>query len=200
MSGIVRTDNLKATKVGRILSMVHESVEMENGFLVNKGDLKDDEREVYEVIRENRDINPVFLVAHPEWNYEEYKRTDNALEEFSIPAGMIFRAYELVPYDRYSVSLGLVDFDSSDEEDDIGKYVVQSDNYDGKHEVVTEEYLADIDAVFVGKIKAIETVGTTVPAGASITRNTPVSADVGRENDMVVIEVMRNAPLPHMGS
>lgn len=181
--GIVRLDKVRSVYNGHIESMINESDDMENGMITHLGDLKSDEREIYEVKKPSSsepntiDEEPVLLVAAPEVRYEEFSRADAALEKFYIEEGTPFRAYHLERGDIFSVSANMVDGEVGS--GDIGDYVVPQDD-----SFKLNKSASIGDAKFAGEILDIEKIGVEIPVGDE--------GDVGRINELIVIRVVQN--------
>lgn len=183
-NGVVRTDKLRATKVGHLESLKYEDGKLENGMICFGGDYEEDNREVRNVVKPNSsdlDTEPAILIASPELNYDEYKRTDNALEKFYIPEGEIARGYHLEKGDIFSVSDNMIDAVGDDPE--VDNYVTaQDDSFKIKER--EDGYFDMDDYKFVGKIIAKDSMGTTTYIGSN--------GEKGRNYDLYKIQVIKN--------
>lgn len=107
---VVRTDKMAGTDVRSFLASVKylgvdgkTETEIDNGNIVELGDLISGEREVYaaKAPTESFDMGTMGLVANPEVMYEEGKRD---LADYYNEAGKIIRVYKLYPGDIFSVT------------------------------------------------------------------------------------------------
>ena len=182
--GIARLDKVRSVYTGHIESVVNNDEVLQNGMVCMVGDLVTDERELRTAVKPitaKLSTDPLVLVAAPEVRYEEYLKSDNALELFATPAGTPARAYHLEKGDIFSVTEDMVDAIEYDAPE-VGKYVVaQNDSFKLKE---VEDYT---DEVFVGKVIQLETIGTTTYVGS-----VAGGPQIGRTNNLVVIEVLKN--------
>lgn len=176
--GVVRTDNLKATQVGRIYSTVVEDEVLENGMVGKVGEIIDDSNRELRKLEIAKKADPIALVAHPELRYEDASMVDRALEKFSIPAGKPARTYQLVDGDIFSTTLiePLTDFESIE----VGNKVV----VDEATMVLKEVETAPAGHAFIGEIIQKEQIGTVTAVGQP--------GSISRILDFVVIEVKQN--------
>ena len=170
---IVRLDKVKSVYGGHLYSVIDENNDLENGFVAKLDGLKDGERELYNIDHPGTD-DPLVLIANPEVNYEECRATDKALGNFYIPEGTPARAYEMHRTDIISISE-----EGIEGEVEKGKYVIGQDN----------SYKLEIadsvdDETFVGKIKDVETIGTSTVTG--------MAGHVSNVTKFAVIEVVKN--------
>lgn len=114
--GIVRTDNMKATKNGNIVSGKFYDGETEavvqNGMLVKVDGLVDAsaDREIYKVVEpENVTDLDIGVVATPELIYDEQLSSTGALKNFENKAGDPVTVLMLAPGDILSVSDECID-------------------------------------------------------------------------------------------
>lgn len=179
MAGIVRLDKIHSVKAGHLFDVVADE-ELQNGFIGVLGDLaSDDDRELRKLEKPQRlEEGQYVLVASPEINHDQYKKTDDALEKFVIPAGTATRVYTLVEGDIYSVSSDLVK-PRTGKTCTVGKYVtpiVDAYTYEEKDDAGTSKLAL--------KIEAIEKIGRGVVIGEA--------GSVGRATEFVVMKVVRN--------
>lgn len=102
MASQVRLDKCQAVYAGNIESVVH-TAELQNGMVINLGDLKAGERELREVAvpaTATLGSEEVLLVYSPEVMYDERK----TLADFTIPAGTPARAYHLTVGDIFTIT------------------------------------------------------------------------------------------------
>jgi len=81
-------------------------VELENGMLIEMGDIVDEKNQIYEAVAPTG-ANPVFVVGDPAWSYDNSSVINMNEDEYFIPAGKTFRAYPLVKAprkDRFTVA------------------------------------------------------------------------------------------------
>lgn len=179
MAGIVRLDKIHSVKVGHLFDVVADE-ELQNGFIGVLGDLaSDDDRELRKLEKPQRlEEGQYVLVASPEINYDQYKKTDDALEKFVIPAGTAARAYTLVEGDIYSVSSDLVKPASGSKcvKGNFVTPIVNAYTYEEKADAGTSKLAL--------KIEAIEKIGRGVVIGEA--------GSVGRATEFVVMKVVRN--------
>lgn len=108
--GIVRTDNVQATKSGNIKSARYyaatNATEIENGnIVVLAGLLSTANREIFKAIAPNNiSAKNVYLVATPELIYSEELKSDGALGNFTNAAGENITLIGLEAGDIFSVS------------------------------------------------------------------------------------------------
>lgn len=177
MAGIIRLDKVQAVYNGNIVSVKNATEVMENGMIVKVGALEKDEREIHKAEKPQK-ADQVAILAAPEIVYDETRRTNQALENFVIEAGVAAPAYVLASGDIVSVSKDMV-------EALAGKVVVGNkvvaDNSNKMKEIA--EALAE--HAFVGEILGTETVGgTMVVTSAGVLK---------RSTEYVVIKVIKNA-------
>lgn len=185
--GILRLDRVVSAKVGSIESMVHDDV-LQNGMIAMVGGLVEGEREIREVIVPTSvklEQEPVVLIGAPEVRYEEYTRTDNALEKFATPAGEPARSYWLKQADIYSVSENMVTPLDGDAGPQVGNFVVAQDGSLIVAEIETPTYS---DYAFLGRIIDLESIGTSHVVGGDASGQIVMS----RIMNLVVIEVYKN--------
>ena len=141
--GVVHTSNIS----GRCYSFVH-TADIENGYLVSKGELATGEREIYQAGFET--TAPAFLVANPAWNYED---------AYINVANKAFRVYELNKYDRFKVSAVAVDGSDIAVGDAVGMSA-------------TGKITKDATSTFKGKVIAIDNYGFGYAVGSAGTIDT----------------------------
>ena len=91
---------------GQNLSFISD-VDMENGWLVHKGELVDTEREIYRAVIPTAGTlanEPVYVVGNPAWNYDTSSLINQNECNYFIPAGKVFRVYTLAPNDKFGVA------------------------------------------------------------------------------------------------
>lgn len=150
--GVVHTSNIS----GRCYSFVH-TADIENGYLVSKGELATGEREIYQAGFET--TAPAFLVANPAWNYDDATYAKKQEDAYINVANKAFRVYELNKYDRFKVSA--VSVDGSDIA--VGDAVGMS---------ATGKITKDATSTFKGKVIAIDNYGFGYAVGSAGTIDT----------------------------
>lgn len=178
MTKVVRLDNLQAVYGGAHIHSAQSSEVIENGNVGVVGNLLTGEREVRSFDKPaDLATAKASLVAEDEIMYDQARKSQNNLKNFSIKAGKAFRAYDLAEGDIFSVSKDAVDALGADVV--VGNKVVLQ---------VGSHNLAEVDSVtterFVGRIEAIEQIGTTTVVGAD--------GLIGGVIDLVVIRVEKN--------
>ncbi|MCY8513831.1 hypothetical protein [Bacillus atrophaeus] len=180
MSGVIRLDNLAAVYGGAHIHSVKAKLNVENGHVGVVGTPYEGEREL-RLFKRATDPSKekAALVAQDEIMYDQTRRSQNNLKNFKIEAGQIFRVYDLVEGDIFSVSPDLID--ALGDNVIIGnKVILQANSF--KYKEVAE---ADVtDQRFVGRIEAIEKVGAQTVIGKP--------GYVGGFLDLVVIRVEQN--------
>ena len=107
--GVVRTDNMKATKDGSIKSgrFYDETspAAIENGNIVKLDSLIDGERELWKVVAPSAiNASNLYLVATPEIIYDESLKSKGALKEFRNEAGENITLLQLQVGDVFAIS------------------------------------------------------------------------------------------------
>ena len=119
-------------------------------------------------------------VANPEWDYDETRRTNQALYNYINEADRPFRGYDLIARDVYAVSKEGINYGSADAPE-IGKYVIVEA---GKTTVKMVEKADTTGQGFVGKI-----IGT---AKRGLGWKTEGGKHYGRPYIVYFIEILRN--------
>ena len=158
---------------------------MENGHIGYVGDLATDVEglETHEFLAPTADLigkDRVVLVANPEWDYDETRRTNQALYNYINEADRPFRGYDLIAHDVYAVSKEGINFGSADAPE-VGKYVIAEA---GKTTVKMVEKADTTGQGFVGKI-----IGT---AKRGLGWKTEGGKQYGRPYIIYFIEILRN--------
>lgn len=160
MANIVRLDKIQASYNGNIESVRH-SADMDNGSIINLGDLIANETELRAVsvpATATLGTAEVLLVASPEVNYEVGK----GLKDFTNKANKPARAYHLVPGDIFTVTYGAITCLANDVPVK-GNYVTSAN---------TSIKLTEANALgnnrFYGKIIELTTLGYDGTAAATI--------------------------------
>jgi hypothetical protein len=128
--GIVRTDNLKATKTGALKSgryyVSTTPTAIENGNLVKLDSLISGQREVWKVVAPGAiTATNLYVVATPELIYDE--TTQKKLSEFRNEAGKNITLMSLEVGDELSVSDACITpIDDTDDVPAVGSYVIPS--------------------------------------------------------------------------
>jgi hypothetical protein len=178
MAQVVRLDNLQAVYGGAHIHSAQASETIQNGHVGVVGNLLAGEREVRAFDKPaDLAVAKASLVAEDEIMYDQTRRSQNNLKNFEIEAGKAFRAYDLAENDVFSVSKDAIDALAADVV--VGNKVVLQ---------AASHKLAEASAVtterFVGRIEAVEQIGTTTVTGAP--------GVIGGVIDLVVIRVEKN--------
>lgn len=177
--GSVRLDKVKSVYVGNIHSVVYEDGILENGMVVEVGDLKDGERELHEVVLPTEG-SPIALIAMSEVNYDESHPNMKSIQSFYIPEGLAARAYELQREDIFSITKEVFVPLSTMVGGVKGNFVVA----DGlKLKEIAEDDLTG-DEVFLGEIIGKEKIGTPTLVGSA--------GVISRVIEFIVIRVRKN--------
>lgn len=176
--GVVRLDDVRAVYNGKIYSVAYDADILENGMIGVVGDLVEGEREIRKFVKPSGTTEPVAIVAHSEINYNEDRISNNALENFFIPAGQPARAYNLERADIVSVSKDMVTpLETSIE---IGaKVTTAADSM-----LMTEVASPTGDEAFLGKVIDKEKIGTATVVGQA--------GAISRVVEFIVVEVEKN--------
>lgn len=182
---VVETSKIAAVRGGGHLYSLIADVDVENGHIGYVGDLADDVEglETHEFLTPTADLigkDRVVLVANPEWDYDETRRTNQALYNYINEADRPFRAYDLIAHDVYAVSKEGINYGSGDAPV-VGKYVIAEA---GKTTVKMVEKADTTGQGFVGKI-----IGT---AKRGLGWKTEGGKQYGRPYIIYFIEILRN--------
>jgi len=170
------------------MTLIHSlisDVDVENGHIGYVGDLTEDVEglETHEFMAPSADLinkERVVLVANPEWNYDETRRTNQALYNYINEADTPFRSYDLIVHDVYAVTKEGINYGSA-EAPEVGKYVIAEA---GKTTVKMVEKAETSGQGFVGKITGV--------AKRGIGWQTEGGKQYGRPYIVYFIEVLRN--------
>jgi len=130
--GVIRTDLVKATKSGNILSGRFyngsgAAAAIENGNLVKLDSLIDGERDLWKVVAPGgTTASDLYVVATPEIIYDESLKSNGALNQFRNEAGTNITLVPLEVGDIISVSDACINILSSATEPSVGSYVTPS--------------------------------------------------------------------------
>lgn len=184
---VVETTNMYGSKC---LSF-QATADVENGFLVAKGDLVTGEKEIYKAeIPTTSD--EVYLVANPAWSYNDNSVVDQNEENFINKAGIAFRGYQLKKDNKFKVySTGI----TAEKDLAVGQYItVDGTTY--KPKAVDSKP----ETGFVGKIVGIEEMGFPYCVGSLgklVNVGSAPEVSMGYAVDTrvtkVTIEVIKNA-------
>nr|DAL78999.1 MAG TPA: hypothetical protein [Caudoviricetes sp.]DAZ14192.1 MAG TPA: hypothetical protein [Caudoviricetes sp.] len=181
---VVETSKIAAVRGGGHMYSLISDVDVENGHIGYVGDMAADVEgiETHEFLAPTADLinkSKVILVANPEWDYDECKRSNQALYNFVNEAERPFRGYDLMAHDMYAVTAGGID--AGEGEIEIGKYVIAQD---GKTTVKMVDEAGIAGQGFYGKIvgSAKRGLGWTVKSGATY----------GHPYVVYFIEILRN--------
>lgn len=178
--GIVRLDKVRSVYNGHIDSVVNQTTDLENGMVGLVGDLVAGERELMTFNAPTGATDKgISLIAANEIVYSQFRLTDNALENFYIPAGTAVRAYSIERGDIFSVSFPVMTAIANNTPVK-GNYVTLQANSFKLKEVAT---LAGTEG-FTGKIIDTEVWGTTTVLGQA--------GSIARITNLAVIKVLSN--------
>lgn len=157
--GVVRTDNMKATKDGSIKSgRFYDGTSpaaIENGNIVKLDSLIDGERELWKVVAPGAiDASNLYLVATPEIIYDESLKSKGALKEFRNEAGENITLLQLQVGDVFAISDACIN--AIDDVPEVGKLVAPSASGTKWTEISALD--STTPQVCYGKIIARETV------------------------------------------
>jgi len=189
--GVVRIDKVKSTYVGHLESMqftgtvtttIFPQGKIENGMICNKGALVTGEREIRTLevpATATLGTESIYLIAVPEINYTQYKKTDASLQNFASDTDEVVRTYTLEQDDIFSVSANMITALANDTPV-VGNYVIAANG------VLKLKESASIVGTekFVGKIISKETLGTTTYIGGAGAIVRPIT--------LYAIEVVKN--------
>lgn len=103
--GIFESTHIK----GRNFSFVSD-IDLENGMLVHRGELVNDVKgtEVYRAVVPTAASltanEPVYVIGNPAWNYDTSSIVNQNEDKYFIPAGKIFRVYQLNVSDKFGIA------------------------------------------------------------------------------------------------
>lgn len=183
---VVETSKLAAVRGGAHIYSVISDEEIQNGHIGYVGMLaKDVEgQETYEFgIFDEATLGKkkVVLVADPEWDYDECKRSNQALYNYINKAEVPFRAFDLIENDVFAISASGFDASGVDAIE-ADQYVIPVADTTTLKVVATEEETAD--AGFVGIIE-----GTVKRSHGWTAKNGTV---YGRPSVMYWVRVLKN--------
>jgi len=169
MKGIFVSTNIK----GKCLSFVGTN-ELENGMLLEKGDLVTGETQVYNTALPTGD-NTVYVAGDPAWSYDTSTVINQNENEYVIPAGKQFRVYPLEAGDRFTVAdYGITGGDTVA----VGDYVGLTNG----SALPTATGATEPTTAFVGKVVNVVTKGFTYWVGQQVDNSVR----------LVTIEVVKN--------
>lgn len=178
MASVVRLDNLAAVYGGGHIHSVQSTEEIQNGQVGVVGNLLTGEREVRSFDKPaNLETDKATIVSQDEIMYDESRRSQNNLKNFKIDAGTAFRTYDLMQGDIFSVSLDAVT--ALGAKLVVGNKVVLEV---GSHKL--KEAATSTTERFVGRVEALEYIGTTTVVGAA--------GVIGGVIELAVIRVEKN--------
>lgn len=184
---VVETSKLAAVRGGGHIYSVISDDEIQNGHIGYVGMLSDavEGQETYEFGVFEADTlgkKRVVLVANPEWDYDECKKTNQALYNYINKADVPFRAFDLADNDVFAISA--TGFDATGVASiEKGQYVIPAAGATTLKIVATEDETAD--AGFVGVIE-----GTVKRSHGWTAKN---GTTYGRPSVMYWVRVLKNA-------
>jgi hypothetical protein len=171
----------KVKNDNHVFSFLSATDALENGFVVFKGDLVKDEKEIYTAVQPTTaalTTDSVYVIKAPEINYDESSYTKKQLGAFRTEAKVPARGYEVGKNDIIEISYDALTLLANDAV--VGNFLIAQD---------TSYKLAEAEAdagtaKFVAKIIEIKTIGTMQYVGGN--------GQIGNQYKMVVAEVIRN--------
>lgn len=156
--GVIRTDLVKATKSGNILSgrfyNGSTATAIENGNLVKLDSLIDGERDLWKVVAPGAiTASDLYVVATPEIIYDESLKSKGALDQFINEAGANITLVPLEVGDIIGVSDACITQINGEETPEVGNYVTPSAAGTKWQEIASASLNTE---VFRGKIIARE--------------------------------------------
>lgn len=184
---VVETSKLAAVRGGAHIYSVISDEEIQNGHIGYVGLLAEDVegQETYEFgIFDDATLGKkkVVLVANPEWDYDECKRTNQALYNYINKSDVPFRAFDLIDNDVFAISAPGFDASGVDAIE-RGQYVIPVAGETTLKIVATEDETAG--AGFVGIIE-----GTVKRSHGWTAKNGTV---YGRPSVMYWVRVLKNS-------
>lgn len=177
---IVNLAKVKSQRTGHVLHVISAD-ELENGFIVFAGDNVEGESELRDATKPTTDAiatDSAYLVYNDEILYDESTYAKKQLGQFSIPAGIPARAYELAKEDEFEVSYDGLTLLADDAV--VGNVLVVANGSYKLKELATPAGTEK----FVAKIIAVKTVGTMAYVGSN--------GQVGNQYKMAVARVEKN--------
>lgn len=170
----------------RNFSMMNPTEAIENGSLVNKGELIDAALDPYANYIYSALIpaaasladQKVYLVADPAWNYENYTSLSQEESRYINEAGYIFRTYELIPENKFAISDYSIDPIDAATPIAVGQFLGLQDGSTR----MQASAAAPAGSAFVGIVERIEKRGAVYNVGQT----------VDLTKTMVVIRVVKN--------
>lgn len=186
--GVVET-----TKITEICyDFVNDTTDIENGWVVKKGDIVTGERNVY-TAEIPAATDKVYLVANPAWSYTNIP-SEQGEENFINVKKKVFRGYGLAPTNKFGVSDYTITPVASTTPIAVGDYI----GVDGSTMKLKDLGTTEPTGVgFYGKVTEIEDYGifpcinvatVTSPSGTPPTGGGEIVA----EGKKVIIEVVKN--------
>lgn len=146
---VVETTNMYGSKC---LSF-QANEDIENGFLVAKGDLVTGEKEIYKA-EIPTDSDEVYLVANPAWSYNGNSAVDQNEDNFINKTDIAFRGYQLKKDNKFKVYSTGVEPISGEKPLAVGQYITVGDSTYKPKAVESKP-----ETGFIGKIVDIEEMG-----------------------------------------
>ena len=174
--GIFESTNIK----GRNFSFQSPN-DVENGTLVCRGPMIT--KDIYQVAfptAANMGTEKMFIVGNPAWSPDNSSIINQNENEFINKAGKAFRAYELLPNDKFTVADYSIDMGGTGDNIVVGNYITPSHN-SGKLASTASDTALDTCA-FVGRVVQVKPQGNEYYVGENV--NLRVRK--------VVIEVIQN--------
>lgn len=193
---VVETSKVAAVRGGGHLYSLISDEDVQNGSIGYVGNVATDEDggmeslEIHEFeapSAENIGKQRVVLVANPEWDYDETRKSNQAMYRYVNQAGTAFRAYDLTAHDVFALSkegfnTGAADAGTGKTPDpEIGKYVIAEA---GKTTLKVVEESAATGESFYGRI-----IGSAQRGLGWTTKNGRM---YGHPYTVYFVEVLRN--------
>lgn len=171
--GVVET-----TKITEPCFDVKATVDVQNGWVVKKGDIVTGEKAIYKA-EVPATTDEVYLVANPAWDYNDSSIINQNEENYINKAGKSFRVYALKKDNQFAV----LDYSIAENTSlAVGDYI----GVDGSTMQLKDLGTSDPGSTgFMGKVIEITTYGFAYCTGTA--------GNVGETGKKVTIEVVRNA-------
>lgn len=184
MYNVVETTNLYGMKCFDMQS----TIDVENGFLVKKGDLVAGEKSVYTGGIPTA-TDSVYLVANPAWSYKNDSILDQNEENYINIKGVAYRTYELTKDRKFKVmDYGITPIDE-DTAIAKGQFIVVNGTTNKPKAVAA----IPESTTFVGKVVDVEEIGFPYCVGSYGTSLDNMGNVIDTRVTKVTIEVVKNA-------
>lgn len=175
--GVVET-----TKITEPCFDFKATADIENGFIVKKGDLVTGETHIY-VAGVPTITDEVYLVANPAWSYDESSIINQNEDEFINKKGIAFRGYAMKKDNKFAVLDYSIDT-SNVSALTVGDYI-GADGTTNKLKDLGSSAPTMSSVGFIGIVRDIKEYGFVYCTGTA--------GNVGATGKKVVIEVLKNS-------